>query len=44
MEGPETPWWRKLLWLIALWAISVAALALVAYGMKLLMRSAGLTG
>lgn len=44
MNVVEKPWWKKLLWLIAIWAISVAALAVVAYGMKLLMRSAGLSG
>jgi hypothetical protein len=38
-----TPWWKKLLWLVAIWTASVAALAIVAYGMKLLMRSAGLS-
>jgi hypothetical protein len=44
MDGVQRPWWKKLLWLIVIWAFSVAALALVAYGMKLLMRSAGLSG
>ncbi|HZV61886.1 MAG TPA: DUF2474 domain-containing protein [Methylophilaceae bacterium] len=43
MSEPELPWWKKLLWLIALWSVSVAALGLVAYGMKFLMRSAGLS-
>jgi hypothetical protein len=33
-----------MLWLAVIWAASVAALALVAYGMKWLMRSAGLAG
>lgn len=44
MDTAQKPWWKKLLWLIAIWAISVAALAVVAYGMKLLMRTAGLSG
>lgn len=43
MTAMEKPWWKRLLWLLAIWTISVAALAVVAYGMKLLMRSAGLS-
>jgi hypothetical protein len=34
--------WKKLGWLALIWAASVAALAVVAYGLKLLMRAAGL--
>lgn len=44
MAAAEKPWWKKLLWLIIIWTSSVAALAVVAYGMKMLMRSAGLSG
>lgn len=43
MDAGQNPWWKKLLWLAGLWAASVAALALVAYGMRLLMNAAGLT-
>jgi hypothetical protein len=42
--GPSpAPLWRRLAWLAAIWAISVAALALFAYGFRLLMGLAGLT-
>jgi hypothetical protein len=44
MATSDTPAWKKLLWLMAIWAVSVAALAVVAYGMKLVMRWAGLAG
>lgn len=45
MAAPDKPdpWWKKWLWLLAIWGISVAALALVAYAMRLFMRAAGLT-
>ena len=33
---------RQLMWLLAIWTASVAGLGLVAYGMRLLMRLAGL--
>jgi hypothetical protein len=35
--------WKKLGWLALIWTASVAALAVVAYGLKLLMRAAGLS-
>lgn len=35
--------WRRLVWLIAIWAASVATLAIVAYGLRLLMRAGGLS-
>lgn len=39
-----TPLWlRRTGWLLAIWAISVAGLAIVALAFRLLMRSAGLT-
>jgi hypothetical protein len=34
--------WKQVGWLVLIWAASVAALALAAYGIKLLMRAAGL--
>jgi hypothetical protein len=37
------PWWKKLGWLILIWAASVTALGVVAWLMRLLMRAAGLT-
>lgn len=39
----HNPWWKKLGWLILIWAASVATLGLVAYGMRLFMKAAGLT-
>ena len=35
--------WKKLGWLALIWAASVAALGVVAYALKLLMRAAGLS-
>lgn len=35
--------WKRLGWLVLIWATSVLALAVVAYLMKLLMRAAGLS-
>lgn len=42
MAEMGTPWWKKALWLIAIWTMSVAVLGAAAYGMRLLMRAAGL--
>ncbi|WP_035627237.1 DUF2474 domain-containing protein [Herminiimonas sp. CN] len=39
----HNPWWKKLGWLLFIWAASVAALGLGTYGMRLFMRAAGLT-
>lgn len=36
-------WLKRIGWLVLLWALSVAAIALVAAVLKLLMRAAGLT-
>jgi hypothetical protein len=36
------PLWQRIGWLITIWAGSVLALAVVAYGLKLVMRAAGL--
>jgi len=35
--------WKKLGWLVLIWAASVAALGVVAYGLKVLMHAAGLS-
>lgn len=35
--------WKRLGWLVLIWGASVLALAVVAYLMKLLMHTAGLT-
>jgi len=34
--------WKKLGWMLLIWAASVATLGVVAYGLKVLMRAAGL--
>tara|TARA_B100000378_G_scaffold157306_2_gene126638 strand:+ start:513 stop:656 length:144 start_codon:yes stop_codon:yes gene_type:complete len=36
-------WLHRIGWLIAIWAASVAALAVFAYGVRLLMGLAGMT-
>jgi cytochrome bd-type quinol oxidase subunit 2 len=42
-SGPRRSWLRRVGWLVAIWASSVAALALVAGALRLAMRAAGLT-
>jgi hypothetical protein len=39
---PNNSWWGKLGWLILIWATSVAALAAVAWVIRLLIHAAGL--
>jgi hypothetical protein len=40
----ETPrWGRRIVWLLAIWTLSVGAMALVALALKGVMRLAGLT-
>ena len=36
-------WIRRLAWLVGIWLASVAALGVVAYGLRLLMRAAGMS-
>jgi hypothetical protein len=43
MAGSDNPWWKKTLWLITIWILGVTTLGFVAYGMRWLMRAAGLT-
>ena len=38
----RSPWWKRLGWLIVIWSASVSALALAAWLMRVLMRSAGM--
>ena len=42
---PPAPrgWWRRVAWLVALWAASVAALGVVAYAFRAIMGWVGLT-
>ena len=39
----QNPWWKKLGWLVLIWVASVASLGLIAYALRLLMHTAGLT-
>lgn len=43
VPGNHSPWWKKLGWLILIWMCSVAALGLLAYLIRVLMNSVGLT-
>jgi len=36
-------WLKRLAWLAGIWLASVAALGVVAYGLRLLMRAAGMS-
>jgi len=40
---PHRPWWKKLAWLALIWTLSVAALGMVAYLLRLIMNAAGLS-
>jgi hypothetical protein len=37
------PWRSRLLWLVLIWAASVAALGVAAYALRLLMRAVGMS-
>lgn len=37
------PWWKRVGWLLLIWSAGVAALAVFAFGLRLLMRAAGLS-
>jgi len=41
-SGQHAVWLRRVAWLLGIWAASVAALALVAYLLRLFMTAAGL--
>lgn len=48
MPGPQAPhdppdWRRRIAWLVAIWALSVGALALVALMLKTIMRFVGMS-
>lgn len=38
MDEMPAPLWRRLLWMAAIWAVSVAAVVGFAYGLRLLIR------
>ena len=40
--APPSPWWRRLAWMLALWAAGVAALGAVAYALRGAMALLGL--
>ncbi len=43
-QAPEgKKWLSRILWLVAIWAASIAVLGLVAYGLRLFMNMAGLS-
>ena len=37
-EGGPVPWWKRVAWLVAIWATSVAALGIVAQILRALIR------
>ena len=41
---PPRAWWRRLAWLVAIWAASVLALGLFARVFRWVMQATGLTG
>ncbi len=43
MTHAPSPLWRRLGWLALIWIASVTSLGLMALGMRLLMRLAGMT-
>ena len=38
----DSPWWKKLAWLILIWASGVALLGAIAWLLRWLMQAAGL--
>jgi hypothetical protein len=42
-DADNKPLWQRVGWLLLIWCASVAALALVAYLLRLLMTAAGMT-
>ncbi len=36
--GDAGPWWQRIAWLIAIWAMSVAALGVVAFILRAWLR------
>ncbi|GGX28807.1 hypothetical protein GCM10007242_39010 [Pigmentiphaga litoralis] len=38
----QRPWWKRMGWLLLIWGGSVAALGVVAWLFRMLMRSAGM--
>ena len=42
-KTPRSSWLRRIGWLMAIWGASIAALAIVAYLLRVLMDFAGMT-
>lgn len=42
-KGKSLPWYRRTLWLIAIWFCSVAALGIVAIALRFVMSLAGMS-
>ncbi|MFC3607100.1 DUF2474 domain-containing protein [Stutzerimonas tarimensis] len=42
-ESEQAPLWRRLAWLVIIWGLSVTALGLLAYLIRLIMNSVGLS-
>lgn len=39
----DSKWLRRILWLVMIWAAGVSCLGVLAYGLRLIMRAAGMT-
>lgn len=39
VENAPAPLWKRLAWMAGIWAISVLALGVVAYGLKVWLRA-----
>lgn len=42
-QRDQKKWLRRIAWLIGIWLAGIAALALVAYGLRIFMGLAGMT-
>ncbi|WIF68513.1 DUF2474 domain-containing protein [Metapseudomonas otitidis] len=42
-ETPKKPLWQRLGWLVGIWTLSVLALGVVAYLLRMVMTAAGLS-
>ncbi|HUH39856.1 MAG TPA: DUF2474 domain-containing protein [Castellaniella sp.] len=41
--GRPRPWWQKLAWMVAIWAASIAALGVVAWLFRVVMKAIGMS-
>ncbi|WP_229732731.1 DUF2474 domain-containing protein [Sphingomonas psychrolutea] len=39
VDDPAVPFWRRLAWMAGIWAMSVTALAVVAFGIRVWLRA-----